>query len=122
MVSLDSNGDASITGYAGDNDYYTFVAQNSGTATISLTGLSSNIDLYLSESPDENSANPIGLLAASYMSGSSSESVSYNLTSGETYYVNVDPDGTSTSDYNLSINTVAAVTPVPSTNNDIING
>ncbi|MBM9521375.1 hypothetical protein JWG39_16325, partial [Desulforhopalus vacuolatus] len=38
LVSLDSNGDASITGYAGDNDYYTFVAQNSGTATISLTG------------------------------------------------------------------------------------
>ncbi|MBM9521245.1 DUF4347 domain-containing protein, partial [Desulforhopalus vacuolatus] len=121
-VSLDSNGDASITGYAGDNDYYKFVAQSSGTATISLTGLSSNIDLDLRESPDENSANPIGLLAVSHLSGSSSESVSYNLTSGETYYVNVDPDGTSTSDYNLSINTVAAVTPVPSTNNDIING
>ncbi|MBM9521284.1 pre-peptidase C-terminal domain-containing protein, partial [Desulforhopalus vacuolatus] len=126
LVSLDSNGDASITGYAGDyagdNDYYTFVAQSSGTATIDLTGLSSNIDLYLSESPDENSANSIGLLDVSYMSGSSSESVSYNLTSGKTYYVKVDPDGTSTSDYNLSINTVAAVTPVPSTNNDIING
>ncbi|MBM9521369.1 hypothetical protein JWG39_16290, partial [Desulforhopalus vacuolatus] len=45
----------------------------------------------------------------------SSESISYNLTSGEIYYVKVDPFGNNTSDYNLSINTVAAV-------NDIING
>ncbi|MBM9521373.1 hypothetical protein JWG39_16315, partial [Desulforhopalus vacuolatus] len=50
---------------------------------------------------------------SSYSSGSSSESISYNLTSGEIYYVKVDPFGNNTSDYNLSIN---------SGNIDIING
>ncbi|MBM9521322.1 hypothetical protein JWG39_16030, partial [Desulforhopalus vacuolatus] len=42
---------------------------------------------------------------SSYSGGSSSESISYNLTSGEIYYVKVDPFGNNTSDYNLSINT-----------------
>ncbi|MBM9521151.1 pre-peptidase C-terminal domain-containing protein, partial [Desulforhopalus vacuolatus] len=107
-VSLDSNGDASITGYAGENDFYTFVAQHSGTATIDLTGLSSDIDLRLLSSSGSR-------LDSSSSDGSSNESVSYNLTSGETYYVKVDPYGNNTSDYNLSINTVAAV-------NDIVNG
>ncbi|MBM9521273.1 pre-peptidase C-terminal domain-containing protein, partial [Desulforhopalus vacuolatus] len=107
-VSLDSNGDASITGYAGENDFYTFVAQHPGTATIDLTGLSSDIDLRLLNSSGSR-------LDSSSSDGSSSESVSYNLTSGETYYVKVDPYKSNTSDYNLSINTVAAV-------NDIING
>ncbi|MBM9518911.1 Ig-like domain-containing protein, partial [Desulforhopalus vacuolatus] len=112
-VSLDSNGDASITGYAGENDFYTFVAQHPGTATIDLTGLSSDVDLRLLSSSgsrlDSSSSH------SSYSGGSSNESVSYNLTSGETYYVKVDPYGNNTSDYNLSINTVAAV-------NDIVNG
>ncbi|MBM9521308.1 pre-peptidase C-terminal domain-containing protein, partial [Desulforhopalus vacuolatus] len=114
-VSLDSNGDASITGYAGDDDYYTFVAQYNGTAIIDLTGLSSNINLNLLSSGNRT-------LDSSTSGGSSSESVSCNFTSGETYYVWVAPyDNTSASDYNLSINTVAGFTP-PSTNNDIING
>ncbi|MBM9521365.1 hypothetical protein JWG39_16270, partial [Desulforhopalus vacuolatus] len=52
-------------------------------------------------------------LDSSSSSGSSNESVSYNLISGETYYVKVDPFGNNTSDYNLSIN---------SGNIDIING
>ncbi|MBM9521362.1 pre-peptidase C-terminal domain-containing protein, partial [Desulforhopalus vacuolatus] len=101
-VSLDSNGDTSITGYAGENDFYTFVAQHPGTATINLTGLSSDIDLKLLSSSgstlDSSSSH------SSSSSGSSSESISYNLISGNTYYVKVDPFGNNTSDYNLSIN------------------
>ncbi|MBM9521364.1 pre-peptidase C-terminal domain-containing protein, partial [Desulforhopalus vacuolatus] len=83
------------------------------TATIDLTGLSSDIDLRLLSSSgsrlDSSSSH------SSYSGGSSSESISYNLTSGEIYYVKVDPYKSNTSDYNLSINTVAAV-------NDIVNG
>ncbi|MBM9521371.1 pre-peptidase C-terminal domain-containing protein, partial [Desulforhopalus vacuolatus] len=79
------------------NDFYTFVAQHPGTATINLTELSSDIDLRLLNSSGSR-------LDSSSSSGSSSESISYNLISGNTYYVKVDPFGNNTSDYNLSIN------------------
>ncbi|MBM9521115.1 pre-peptidase C-terminal domain-containing protein, partial [Desulforhopalus vacuolatus] len=113
LVSLDSNGDASITGCAGDNDYYKFFAEHNGTATINLTGLISDIDLMLFSSSHQTVDSSSSHSSSS--GGSSSESVSYNLTSGNIYYVKVDPFGYNISDYNLSINTVSTV-------NDIING
>lgn len=105
-VSLDSNGDAIITGHADDNDVYKFVASSSGSATIDLTGLSADIDLRLLNSSGS-------ILDSSGAGGSSSESISYELTSGSTYYVDIDPYNSNTSDYHLSINAPSgSTTPV----------
>ncbi len=102
-VGLDSNGDATITGNTDGSDtqdWYEFTANGSGTATLDLTGLSSDTDLYLYNSEGER-------LSSSAAGGTTSEHISYNLTSGDTYYVQV-AQYSGDSDYNLSIDTTSS--------------
>ncbi len=103
--SLNSSGDASITGSVGSgsdsNDYYRFVAPATGSASFSLTGLSQNIDLRLLNGSGTSLRNGT-------TTGNSDERFSYQVTQGQTYYVQVDPSGTAVSDYSLNIDCIAA--------------
>ncbi len=78
---------------SGDNDYYKFVITTGGTATITLTNLPANYQLYL------YSANGTTQLASSTNSGTTSETISRTYTAG-TYYARV--NGRNSNTYNAS--------------------
>jgi hypothetical protein len=67
---------------SGDNDYYRFVINTGGTATITLTTLPADYDIRL------YSSNGTTQLAISQNGGTSSETISRTYTAG-TYYVRV---------------------------------
>ena len=98
---LDSDGTATIVGSTGDgsdsNDYYKFTAAGDGTATFELTGLSDSLYLRLYDS------NGSQLTISPNGNTTNDKTLSYNLTSGESYYVRVDPFGSAESNYNLDI-------------------
>ena len=77
-----------------ENDYYTFTASQTGTVTVELQGLSSDIDLEFLDSSG-------ALLSFSNLGGSASESLAYAVTAGETYYVRVYPFLDNESTYEL---------------------
>ena len=96
-------------GYGGDSDdYFVFSPTSSGTMTISLSGLSADIDLRLLSSSGTQ-------LRSSIASGSSNETISYFVSSGSTYYVRVDPYYSAASNYVLSFSMGNTSTP---TNNN----
>lgn len=113
-IGLDANGDASVTGSAGystdNDDYFRVVASASGEATFSLSGMTSDLDLRLYSSGGTQ-------LGSSTRGGSNNESISYSLTSGNTYYLRVDPYGSASSDYSLTLDL-----PEGAGASDIING
>lgn len=85
------------TGRSGDsNDYFKFVASASGEAEFKLEKLSEDLDLRLYNSDRS-------LLKKSTNGNDSSESIKYELTAGETYYLKVDPYFFADSDYELSL-------------------
>ncbi len=67
---------------SGDKDYYKFTITTSGTATITLTGLPANYDLYLF------SSNGSSQLASSRNGGTTSETISRTFSAGS-YYAQV---------------------------------
>jgi len=67
---------------SGDNDYYRFVISTSGSATITLTTLPANYDLYL------YSSNGTSQIKNSRKSGTSSETISRTFSAG-TYFARV---------------------------------
>ena len=99
-VSLDNNGSGSVNGSAGfgsdSADYYKFVSVGSGTASFSLSNLSSDLDLSLYNA----NGNQLGY---SFNGSSTAESISYNVTNGETYYLQIDPWRSAESNYELDI-------------------
>ena len=82
------------------NDYYRFyVADNLSDFRLSLTGLSADADVNLLDSSGSN-------IASSILSGSSSESINRQLTTG-TYYAQVyQYSGNTDYDLNLTANTI----------------
>ena len=100
-VGLDSGGRANIAGAVGfgldAGDYYRFAAPATGTATFSLVDLSDDIDLRLYDSGGSE-------LYRSTSSGTFSESLTFPVTRGRTYYLHADPwDDSSRSSYNMSV-------------------
>ncbi len=92
-----------ITGHVDFNsdsyDFYQFYAREDRKISIKLTGLSSDIDLVLSDAYGNK-------LARSTSSGNSDEYISYEIKAGNTYNVNIETYGSSISDYNLNIETM----------------
>ena len=80
---------------ADTDDYFKFVATAAGSVTANLTGLSADIDLRALNSGGTQ-------IAASEFGGASSESVTFDVTAGQTYYLYVDPYLTGLSDYSLA--------------------
>lgn len=116
-ISLNSSGDANITGFVGFNtdtdDYYKFVAPGSGSTTINLSGLSADLDIKLFDS----SGNTLG---SSIHAETSTESITYSVEANQTYYVAVTSYLSSESTYDLTINTpaVSVIPPVISPANN----
>ena len=102
--SLSGSGNNTITGSVGGSDiddYYKFVATNTGTASVLLFGLNADTDLYLLNSSGT-------ILNSSGYSGSTSESLNYDVNAGNTYYVQVHPFDVAGSNYDLHVNLPAA--------------
>lgn len=113
-ISIDESGNASVNGYNGfvadNSDYYRFVAPASGQASLNLSGLNEDLNLFLYNSQG-------GLLGASSQNGSTSESIQYNLSDNQTYYLQVQAVGTAQSAYALSLDLM-----VNPGGNDRVNG
>ncbi len=104
-IELTDDLDFNIKGYYDDADNYSFIADSSGTLSLDLYGMSENLDLSLYSSDGET--------VSSFNSGTSSESITFNITAGEKYTIQVaehheslspDDDTSSdaiTTDYNL---------------------
>ncbi|MEH2060379.1 MAG: Calx-beta domain-containing protein [Nostoc sp.] len=93
-----------FVGDADTNDYYKFSVTSPSNFNLSLSGLTSNADVQLIQDINGNSqidANEI--LGSSILTGSSAESISVPLFSGN-YYVRIYPSGNSiNTNYNLSL-------------------
>ncbi len=100
------------SGWTGPEVAYSFTVASAGEVTIDLTGLSSDIDLFLSSSCDNN-----GILQFSYNSGSTSEQITRTLNPG-TYYLIIDGYSGASSSFNLSVSCASA----PSCNDGVQNG
>ncbi|PPJ64318.1 pre-peptidase C-terminal domain-containing protein [Cuspidothrix issatschenkoi] len=92
-------------GSADTNDYYSFNVGTQSNFSLSLTGLSANADVQLLNSSG-------GIVTTSANSGTTSESITRQLSAG-TYYVRVYQFSGNTN-YSLSLNATAVVpTPTP---------
>lgn len=91
--------DQTMPGHVGGSDpddYYRFITSGSGSFTVSLTGLSADLDLRILD----NNGTPID---SSTGSGSSSETLTITYTDNQLYYVRVDPFGSVQSNYSLGL-------------------
>jgi autotransporter passenger strand-loop-strand repeat protein len=83
-------------GLGDKDDYYKFELKTGTTAALNLSGMNSNVDLYLYDSKFRQ-------LAASRKTGNAAEIISKALQAG-TYYVKTTLAGKDNTDYNLSFN------------------
>lgn len=89
--------------YGQDFDWFKFRATSSGTYTITTTGVSGNLDLYLFDA--------VGNQLRASTGTSSSESVSYPFVQGDTYYVRAEAyNSTLVSNYQIAWNLKPLVT------------
>ncbi|MEY2977032.1 MAG: hypothetical protein RLZZ435_1171, partial [Cyanobacteriota bacterium] len=97
-----------FVGSADTNDYYRFYVDSTSNFSLSLTGLSADADVQLLNSSG-------GAIVSSANGGSSSESISRQLSAG-TYYARVYPFNSSNTNYNLSLTANTIAPPISSTN------
>ena len=101
------------TGFADDaGDYFRFVARDSGSLLLTLTGLDEDLDLRLLDGARNE-------LAVSSSAGTATEGLEFDLEAGAAYIVAVDPAGDARSDYTLSIDGPAEPVVIVG---DIVNG
>lgn len=108
-VVLNSSGDSSITGSASDysdqKDFFKLAAIEAGTASITLSGLSQDLDLHLYDSVGTR-------LNSSTWTGNSDDGITYEFVSGEIYYIEVRAVQDNESEYSLLIDSASIITPV----------
>ncbi|BAY22674.1 YD repeat-containing protein [Calothrix sp. NIES-2100] len=93
---------ANLTGTVSNtdnSDYYRFQLTSNNTVSFSLTGLSSNADLYLYNSNGE-------AIASSTLSSVNNETFSPTLTAG-TYYIHINKPDTGSTSYTLQASTLS---------------
>jgi hypothetical protein len=84
LITLNgSDGEGRARGLASDNDDYKFVATQSGTLKVSLSGMNEDLDLELIDAKGES-------LAESHYIGTKEENIEYEVHEGETYIVNIE--------------------------------
>jgi len=87
--------------YSGPEFAYTFVADESGEVTLTLSGLNDDLDLFLLDGSD---CDPSACLAGSANGGTDDESITYDVTAGAEYRIVVDGYAGAVSDYTLELN------------------
>ncbi len=92
------NGAQYGTGYSGPEDLYEFTTPG-GAVTITMSGLTADLDLILMSDCDVNST----FYAESVNAGTNNETITITLAAG-TYYIYIDGWGGASSDYQLDIN------------------
>ena len=98
-TSVELISDGTVHGWVGSgnkDDYYTFELQASTAVTLDLTGMNSNVNLYLYDRKNKQQA-------ASAKSGNSDESITKTLAAGK-YYVKATLAGKENTDYILNFN------------------
>ena len=96
-LSLSSDwNDLFVSGYASDDDDYTFVATTSGTMYIDLYNMNGDLDLALYNSNGDSVEDSVNF-------GSNDESIEYEVTAGEQYTVGVEVYDESSYDLSVSI-------------------
>ncbi|MFA6100871.1 MAG: pre-peptidase C-terminal domain-containing protein [Victivallaceae bacterium] len=98
-TAVELTSDGTVHGWVGTgnkDDYYTFELQASTAVTLDLTGINSNVNLYLYDSKNKQQA-------ASAKSGNTDESITKTLTAGK-YYVKATLAGKENTDYILNFN------------------
>ncbi|MEM7444418.1 MAG: Ig-like domain-containing protein, partial [Pseudomonadota bacterium] len=102
-IALDSDGNATINGSVGfdndTNDYFKFVAAQSGSASFVLTGMSQSAYTRLYENGNQ--------VASTGANNANDKTLTFDLVAGAEYVVKVDPWGSAETDYRLAIDTPA---------------
>jgi len=100
-IDFDDPGGGVVTGSTGfgadESDFFRLVPTSSGELAILLTGLSDDLDLVLGDSSGET-------LTVSANVGAIDETIAYQVTGGETYFLLVTPWEGARSDYMLEVN------------------
>lgn len=96
----------------GRNVWYQFTPTCNGNHTVTVNGFSGDIDIYLYESCPTTTSEDI---AGSNATTGSSESFTYNMFAGVTYYVEVNAYNTAaeSSTFNISVNNQIAIVTQP---------
>ncbi|GEM_PF-702258 len=96
----------------GRNVWYQFTPTCNGNHTVTVNGFSGDIDIYLYESCPTTTSEDI---AGSNATTGSSESFTYNMSAGVTYYVEVNAYNTAaeSSTFNISVNNQIAIVTQP---------
>ncbi|MEM7198079.1 MAG: pre-peptidase C-terminal domain-containing protein, partial [Pseudomonadota bacterium] len=110
-LSLDANGDATLSGAvvpaSDSSDYYRFTAQISGALSLAVSGLTSNAQISLLDNTGR-------VLVSDTGTGTADETLRATLVGGQDYFVRVQQAGPAGTLYNIALD---GVTPV-----DVING
>lgn len=98
-ISLPGTVSQTVDANTDPSDFYGFTAEATGTITVSLTGLSADIDLALL---DQNQQ----LLDDSENSDTNDESISWEVTEGQQYIVRVNAFDSGTNSYTLNVSSI----------------
>ena len=88
---------------SGPEYIYVFNVAEDGDATVDLTGLTADLDLFVLEAVNDGGCDPNECLDSSRSGGTSDESVTFSVLSGETYYIVVDGYNGNTGPYSISL-------------------
>jgi Subtilase family len=102
------NGSRIVREFVGSNDsadYYQLIQANTSNFNLSLNDFSSNTDVELLDSNGN-------IIAGSYNSGTTAETISWQLNSG-TYYIRVYPGFGTNTNYNLTVSAQSTSQPLP---------
>ncbi len=89
--------------HTGPELVYTFEAAFDGDVTVSITGLSADLDLFALLDDGSSTCDPTTCIDSSTSSGSSDESLTVTVTDGQTWYIAVDGFNGAVSDFDIEI-------------------
>ncbi|HIF54205.1 MAG TPA: DUF4214 domain-containing protein, partial [Methylococcaceae bacterium] len=113
LLTLPATASQSVGFASDDDDYFQIRPDSSGELHLTLTDLSSDIDLFVYDSV-------FTIIAISNLAGSSSEEIFLNVLAGDTYYIGVDPFGIAQSNYTLKMELQSDGTSTVTDGNDTI--
>ena len=90
------------TSYEASEYAYAFVAPGTGEITVSVTGLSADLDLFVL-ADSEGECDPEDCVESSRNAGSADDTVTFSVTEGQTYYFVIDGYAGATSEFDVAV-------------------